>query len=189
MPLSDVVIRKAKPADKAQRLFDGGGLYLEITPAGSKLWRQKYRHAGKEKLLAHGTYPEVSLAQARERREDARKLLANGIDPGEQKKALKAAGEERATNSFEAIAREWHGKFSKNWATSHSSKIMGRLRPAPAAIPHEHAEAGTRPVVIGNALTRDRCQALCVGEDRGFASVRHHADARRHQQRHADTRG
>lgn len=127
MPLSDVVIRKAKPADKIQRLFDGGGLYLEITPAGGKLWRQKYRFAGKEKRLAHGTYPEVTLAEARARREAARKLLAHGTDPGEQKKADKAAGEERAANSFEAVAREWHGKFSKNWADSHASKIMGRM--------------------------------------------------------------
>ncbi|MBN8492755.1 MAG: integrase arm-type DNA-binding domain-containing protein [Burkholderiales bacterium] len=127
MPLSDTAIRKAKPADKIQRLFDGGGLYLEITPAGSKLWRQKYRIAGKEKRLAHGTYPEVSLAEARARREAARKLLANGIDPGEQKKAEKAAGEERAANNFEAVAREWHGKFSPGWAASHSGKIMGRL--------------------------------------------------------------
>lgn len=127
MPLSDVVIRKAKPADKIQRLFDGGGLYLEITPAGGKLWRQKYRFAGKEKRLSHGTYPEVTLAEARARRETARKLLANGTDPGEQKKADKAAGEERAANSFEAVAREWHGKYSKNWAASHASKIMGRM--------------------------------------------------------------
>ena len=127
MPLSDTAIRKAKPADKIQRLFDGGGLYLEITPTGSKLWRQKYRHGGREKRLAHGTYPEVSLAEARARREAARKLLASGIDPGEHKKAEKAAGEERAANNFEAVAREWHGKFSKGWAESHSSKIMGRL--------------------------------------------------------------
>jgi len=127
MPLTDTAIRKAKPADKLQRLFDGGGLYLEITPAGGKLWRQKYRFAGKEKRLAHGTYPEVTLAEARARREAARKLLANGTDPGEQKKADKAAGEERAANSFEAVAREWHGKFSKNWADSHASKIMGRM--------------------------------------------------------------
>ena len=127
MPLSDVAIRKAKPTGKTQRLFDGGGLYLEITPAGSKLWRQKYRHGGREKRLAHGTYPEVTLAEARARREAARRLLANGIDPGEHKKAEKVAGEERAANNFEAVAREWHGKFSKGWAKSHADKIMGRL--------------------------------------------------------------
>ena len=127
MPLTDTAIRKAKPADKIQRLFDGGGLYLEITTTGAKLWRQKYRFAGKEKRLAHGTYPEVTLAEARARREAARKLLAHGTDPGEQKKADKAAGEERAANSFEAVAREWFAKFSTGWAKSHGDKIMGRL--------------------------------------------------------------
>lgn len=127
MPLSDTAIRKAKPADKTQRLFDGGGLYLEITPAGGKLWRQKYRFGGKEKRLAHGTYPEVSLAEARERRDNARRLLAAGTDPGEHRKAEKQAGEDRAANSFEAVAREWFGKFAPNWAASHAGKIMGRL--------------------------------------------------------------
>ena len=127
MPLSDAAIRKAKPADKTQRLFDGGGLYLEITPAGGKLWRQKYRFGGKEKRLAHGTYPEVSLAEARDRRDNARRLLAAGTDPGEHRKAEKQAGEDRATNSFEAVAREWFGKFAPNWAASHAGKIMGRL--------------------------------------------------------------
>lgn len=87
MRLTDTAVRKAKPTDKTQRLFDGGGLYLEITPAGGKRWRQKYRFTGKEKLLAHGTYPDVSLAEARERRDKARKLLANGVDPGQHRQA------------------------------------------------------------------------------------------------------
>ncbi|MCR6661939.1 MAG: integrase arm-type DNA-binding domain-containing protein [Luteimonas sp.] len=127
MPLTDVSIRKAKPTEKTQKLFDGGGLFLEITPAGGKRWRQKYRFGGKEKLLAHGTYPEVSLAEARERRDHARKLLANGVDPGEHRKAQKIAGEERAANNFEAVAREWFAKFSKGWAKSHADKILSRL--------------------------------------------------------------
>ncbi len=127
MPLTDTALRKAKPTEKTQKLFDGGGLFLEITPAGGKRWRQKYRFAGKEKLLAHGTYPDVSLAEARERRDKARKLLANGIDPGEHRKAAKAAGEQRTANSFEIVAREWFAKFSTNWAQSHAGKILGRL--------------------------------------------------------------
>ena len=127
MPLSDIAIRKAKPSDKVQRLFDGGGLYLEISPAGGKLWRQKYRVAGKEKRLAHGTYPEVSLADAREKRDAARKLLASGVDPGEHKKAVKAAGEERAANSFEIVAREWFAKQKGAWVASHADKILMRL--------------------------------------------------------------
>lgn len=121
MPLSDVAVRKAKPAEKTQRLFDGGGLYLEVTPAGGRLWRQKYRFAGKEKRLAHGTYPEVSLAEARERRDAARKLLAAGVDPGAHRKAEKAAGLERAGNSFEVVAREWLGK--RDWVDAYKVKI------------------------------------------------------------------
>jgi integrase len=86
MPLSDVAIRKARPADKPLRLFDGGGLYLEISPTGSKLWRWKYRFAGKEKRLALGVYPETSLAEARASHAAARKLLNSGVDPGVQRK-------------------------------------------------------------------------------------------------------
>lgn len=107
MSLTDTAIRKAKPTDKPQRLFDGGGLYLEIAPSGGKLWRWKYRHSGKEKRLALGTYPDVSLLAARKRHAEARELLADGVDPAEQRKAHKAAGAERAANSFEVIAREW----------------------------------------------------------------------------------
>lgn len=106
MPLSDVAIRKAKPADKPQRLFDGGGLYLEVMPTGGKLWRWKYRYAGKEKRLALGGYPAVGLAEARERQGAARKLLAAGIDPGEQRKAERAATVHRAANTFAAVATE-----------------------------------------------------------------------------------
>ena len=87
MPLSDATVRKAKPADKAQRLFDGGGLYLEVSPAGGRLWRFKYRYAGKEKRLSLGTYPDTGLADARAKHAAARKLLAAGIDLGEQRKA------------------------------------------------------------------------------------------------------
>lgn len=127
MPLTDTQIRKAKPATKPIRLFDGNGLYLEISPTGGKLWRVKYRFDGKERRLALGTYPEISLAQAREATGDARKLLATGNDPGVVKKELKAARVEQATNSFEAVAREWFGKHKPNWATSHADKIIRRL--------------------------------------------------------------
>lgn len=127
MLLTDTKVRTAKPAAKPQRLFDGGGLYLEVAPAGGKWWRLKYRHGGKEKRLSLGTYPDTGLKDAREKRDAARKLLAAGIDPGEQRKAKKAAGAESAANSFEVIAREWHTKQSTKWVELHASRIMLRL--------------------------------------------------------------
>ncbi|QBB70631.1 DUF4102 domain-containing protein [Pseudolysobacter antarcticus] len=127
MALTDTAIRKAKPEAKARRLFDGGGLYLEISPKGGKWWRLKYRHANKEKRLSLGTYPETGLADAREKRATARKLLASGVDPSEHRKAEKAAGVERSANSFEVVAREWHVKQSKAWVEDHASRIMLRL--------------------------------------------------------------
>jgi len=107
MALSDTAIRKAKPTDKPQKVTDGGGLYLLLNPNGSKWWRLKYRYEGKEKLLSLGVYPDTGLADAREKRDAARKLLAAGVDPGSQRKAQKAAGEERLANSFEVVANTW----------------------------------------------------------------------------------
>lgn len=129
MALSDVAVKtaKPKPGPKANRLFDAGGLYLEVTPSGGKLWRLKYRYGGKEKLLALGKYPEVGLKDARERRDDARKLLANEVDPAENRKQQKAAKAGRAANSFEAVAREWIAKNTPTWAITHTSKIVRRL--------------------------------------------------------------
>lgn len=127
MPLTDTSIRKAKPADKPFRLFDGGGLYLEVAPSGGKLWRLKYRFSEKEKRLSFGTYPAVSLASARKRRDQAREQLAQEIDPGLYRKVQKAATLERAANSFEVVAREWFSKHSANWAETHASKIIDRL--------------------------------------------------------------
>lgn len=127
MPLSDVTIKAAKPSEKPQRLFDAGGLYLEISPSGGKLWRFKYRFGGKEKRLSLGTYPTVSLKNARDRRDDARKLLSLDIDPSVERKIQKAAAVERGANSFEVLAREWFAKHSPNWAASHAGKIIQRL--------------------------------------------------------------
>lgn len=127
MPLTDISIRNAKTGDKPQKLFDGGGLFLLVTPAGQRYWRFKYRIAGKEKLLALGVYPDVSLQAARKKRDDAREKLAAGIDPGEAKKADKRAARLSAATSFEAVTREWFNKHSPGWATSHSSKIIARF--------------------------------------------------------------
>jgi len=127
MPLSDFEIRNAKREPKRVRLFDGGGLYLEVSPAGGKLWRLKYRFGGKEKRQALGAYPAVTLKGARDKRDNARKLLAEGIDPSENRKALKAAKAGRAANSFEVVAREWFAMKKAEWAETHSSKIIARL--------------------------------------------------------------
>lgn len=127
MPLTDIALKAAKPAEKPQRLFDGGGLYLEISTAGGKWWRFKYRFDGKEKRLSLGVYPDVSLKDARERRDEMRRLVANDVDPGVNRKIQKAAKLERSANSFETIAREWYAKHSPGWAETHSSKIIRRL--------------------------------------------------------------
>lgn len=126
-PLSDVQVKNAKAKAAEHKLADGGGLFLLVTPAGGKLWRLKYRFGGKEKTLALGMYPEVSLTDARQRREDARRLLANGVDPGEVKKAQKLARFSIEADSFEVQAREWHAANVPNWADSHARTTLSRL--------------------------------------------------------------
>ena len=128
MSLSNTAIRNTKPGEKAKKMFDGGGLYLEVAPSGGKWWRLKYRVDGKEKRLSLGTYPDVSLKDARERRNEARKLLANKIDPSEHRKAAKAAKAERTANSFEAIACEWYTKHQPSWSTGHADRVINRLK-------------------------------------------------------------
>ncbi len=108
-------------------MFDGGGLYLEISPSGGKWWRFKYRFAGKEKRISLGVYPDVSLKEARSRRDEQRRLLANDIDPGEYRKTHKAKLLSSSSNTFESVAREWFSKQEPNWAPSHSIKIIQRL--------------------------------------------------------------
>ena len=127
MPLSDKAVKNAKPTEKAHKLFDARGLYLLITTKGQKYWRLKYRIDNKEKLLALGVYPDVTLKMARQRRDDARRLVADGIDPGQQRKAIKATKKEQEQNSFELIAREWFVKNQRVWRQSHGSKIIRRL--------------------------------------------------------------
>jgi len=127
MALTDTAVRNAKPGAKPVRLFDERGLYLEVSPTGGKWWRVKYRLDGKEKRLSLGVYPDVSLKDARDRRDAARRLLADGIDPSENRKAQKSARADRAANSFEVVAREWFAKFSATWATHHGDRIIRRF--------------------------------------------------------------
>jgi len=140
MPLTDTAIRAAKPADKPVRLFDSGGLYLEVAPAGGKWWRLKYRFGGKEKRLSLGTYPDTGLKDARTRRDHARKLLADGIDPGENRKEAKREEAAKAINSFEAVAREWYEKQAGSWVAAHAKDVLRRLEV------NIFPEVGSRPI-------------------------------------------
>ena len=121
--LTDIRIRQAKPASNPYKLFDESGLYLIVTPNGGKWWRLKFRLGGREKGLSLGTYPEISLSAARDRRDDARKQVANGIDPGAERKAAKLV----QADSFEQVAREWFEKFSKEWVEEHKATVIARL--------------------------------------------------------------
>lgn len=110
MSLTDTAIKKAKPEAKQRKLYDERGLFLLVSPKGGKWWRFKYLFDGKEKLLSLGTYPDVSLKDARERRDEARKQVAAGIDPGEHRKAARSARIAKQVNSFEVVAREWFAR-------------------------------------------------------------------------------
>ncbi|MCI2402630.1 tyrosine-type recombinase/integrase [Serratia sp. PGPR-27] len=124
MPLTDIKVKTAKPMDKAYKLTDGGGMYLLVKPNGSKYWRLKYRFVGKEKMLSIGVYPDVSLADARQKRDEARKVLAAGGDPGEVKKADKLAQKLSTENTFEAITREWHKQKADRWSLRYRDEII-----------------------------------------------------------------
>jgi len=123
--LTPSAVANAKPESKSYKLADDRGLYLLVKPSGSRWWRLDYRRPGtrKRNTLSLGTFPDVSLKQARTRRDEARRLLADGIDPSNKRKAEAMADVE----SFEAVAREWFAKFSPDWASSHASKLLRRL--------------------------------------------------------------
>ena len=127
MPITDVLINGTRPSDKALRLFDGGGLYLEVVPSGSKYWRLKYRYAGREKRLALGVYPETGLKLARQRRDDARRLLSTGVDPGAARLAQKNSRKTAAANTFEPLAREWFATRQSSWVALHAAKNWHRI--------------------------------------------------------------
>jgi len=127
MRLSTAKIQNATAQKKTVRLFDGRGLYLEIAPTGSRWWRFKYRFAGKEKRISLGVYPDVGLKKARDRRDEMRKLVADGIDPSAARKQQKLMALDAAANTFEAVAREWFEKHSANWEASYSVKLLARL--------------------------------------------------------------
>lgn len=128
MPLTNAQLLQAKSTGKVQKLFDGGGLYLEVTPAGAKYWRLKYRFAGKENRLSMGVFPAVGLKAARELSDDARRLLGAGTDPSQARRMAKLTAHTASANTFESIALEWHKTKSSGWSTTHTETTMERMR-------------------------------------------------------------
>ncbi|MCE4553604.1 tyrosine-type recombinase/integrase [Roseateles cellulosilyticus] len=127
MALTDTAIKQLKAAEKPYKVGDDRGLYLLVKPQGSKLWRWKYRHQGQERLMALGGYPDVSLAQAREKREEVRKLLATGVDPMGQRRDTKIAQQIAMEDSFEAIARQWWDRWKSARSARHADYVKRRL--------------------------------------------------------------
>ncbi|WP_418320462.1 tyrosine-type recombinase/integrase [Piscinibacter sakaiensis] len=127
MPLTDIQVRKAEPKAKPVRLFDSGGLYIEVAPSGGKWWRLKYRHAGKEKRLSLGTYPDTTLKTARERRDQARKLIADGIDPSASRQAEKERVLREVEHDFETVARAWVKHQQGAWTDETKARVVDSL--------------------------------------------------------------
>jgi integrase len=166
--LTDTAIRNAKPETKPRKLFDERGLYLLITPHGGKWWRFKYRFAGKEKLLSLGAYPDVRLRLAREKRDEARRLVADNVDPSAQRQAAKAAliaVERHEHDSFEVVAREWFQKFSPNWVPTHAETVIRRLEA------NLFQPIGNRP--IAEITSVELLEVLRRIEARGAVSTAH----------------
>jgi integrase len=172
-PLTDIQARNAKPKDKPYKLTDGGGLYLEVMPVGTKLWRMKFKQAnGKESRLSFGTYPDVSLVQARAKRDDARKMKIEGIDPGQSKKDEKRIGAEIAAQTFEKLARDWHSNKLASWHESTAKDTIRRLEidifPQIGAMPiasitHQHMIAALRKIEARGAQeVAHRVKATCA---------------------------
>lgn len=127
MPLTDAAVRAAKPREKAYKLADGQGMYLEVKPTGAKYWRLKYRFDGKEKLAALGVYPTVSLLADRKAREAIKDQIRAGLDPSHEKRRVKIEAGLRRTNSFEAIAREWHEAKCQTWKSSYADGVIALI--------------------------------------------------------------
>lgn len=167
MALTELTVRNTKPSDKSVKLTDGNGMHLLITTSGSKYWRFQYRFAGKQKILALGVYPEVSLSEARRRRDEARQLVANHVDPSEKRKAQKI--ESKGLLTFEQVARQWHTS-NRTWSDSHRTTVLNSL------VSHVFPVIGKRN--ISELKTRDLLVPLKKAEASG-----HNELASRLQQR------
>ena len=167
MKLSDTFIRHVTANGKVQKHSDGGGLFLYVTPTGKKSWRLAYRFAGRQKLISLGPYPSVSLREAREKREDAKKLLREHIDPSQARRQAREAAAEAARNSFEDVAREWYVKYSTKWVPSYRKTVIRILEEN--LFPY----VGKRPI---NAITsRELLTVLRRVEERDALTIAHKA--------------
>jgi uncharacterized membrane protein YvlD (DUF360 family) len=167
MTLTATAVKHAKPRNKPYKIFDEKGMFLLVSPSGSRCWRQKYRYAGKEKTLALGVYPDISLADARDKRDEARKALANDIDPGEVKKARKMVLQQEAEDSFMAIATEWYNLRKKDWSKSHRDRVWRALEK------DLFPRLGNRP--IAQISRKEVLRALRKIESRGALETAHRA--------------
>ncbi|MGO4477421.1 tyrosine-type recombinase/integrase [Massilia sp. 2TAF26] len=169
-PLTDTQVKNAKSKEKPYKLFDGGGLYLEVTTSGGKLWRMKYRKLdGKENRLAFGAYPEVTLSDARTKRAEARKLISDGIDPSQDRKDKNLSNRQAAANTFEKLAREWHTNKLGSWRESTARDTLRRLEL------DIFPEIGSFP--IGSITHQQMIAALRKIEARGAHEVAHRVKA------------
>ncbi len=167
MPLTDTTCRNLKPKDKIYRKADSGGLYLEISPSGGRYWRFKYRFMGKENRLSLGVYPSVSLAKAREKRDEAKKQLATGQNPSQIKKDQKRLAILNAETTFESVAIEWHEARQEKWTTTHAQNIIHRLRT------DIFSQIGHRP--IADISAPELLAAIRKIEARGAFDIAHRA--------------
>ena len=163
--LTDTAIRKAKPGLRPRKLTDGRGLFLLLTPAGGRWWRFRYGFAGREKLLSLGVYPDVLLKAAREKAEDARRLVAAGTDPSAARQAEKREAREAAENDFESVAREWLENVKEQWAPQHHADSLKRFEV------HIFPRIGCRP--IRDITAPELLSVLRAIEARGTIELAH----------------
>lgn len=165
MPLTDTAVKNAKSQDKQYKLTDSLGMYLLIKPNGGKYWRFKYRVAGKENLLSIGVYPEVSLKEARDKRDEARKQLRDGIDPSQAKKDEKHQTKLKSENSFEAVSREWHQNQTSRWTPRHAHYVIRRLElDIFPALGHRQLEEITAPELLAVLRTIENRDAIDIAK-------------------------
>lgn len=167
MPLTVLQVQKAKPKEKPYKLSDGRGLYLLVTPSGGKYWRMKFHFARRERVLSFGVFPEVSLLDARQKCEDARRMKLNGIDPAEHKREAQRALILSYENDFEKVAREWHQLKKNRWSEYYATQVMQRLEA------DVFPKIGSRP--INKIIPSDMLKVARAIEARNAVEMAHRA--------------